>query len=148
MYDSLKRFDKKYTPLKKMGLRITGLGFADARKKVHVIEVQRPFMFDSRLIPKRFEGLDVRSKISGELPPEFNINRDREDWKEFEYVWAPERFEKFVDRCSKEIREQLKNPEMTREEMLSALCFGNFDLHKEKTLRLIEEGKLPAYTEV
>ncbi len=147
MYETLKRFDKKYTPLKKLGLRITGLGFADARKKVHVIEVTRPFMFDSRLIPKRFEGMDVRSKISGVLPEEFIIDREREDWQQYAYVWAPERFEKYVDRCSKEIKEQLKNPDMTRDEMLSALCFGNFDLHKEKTMRLIEEGKLPAYSQ-
>src|ERR1039457_2203871 len=131
MYETLKRFEKKYAPLKKLGLRITGLGFADARKKVHVIEVTRPFMFDSRLIPKSFEGMDVRSKISGILPDEFIINREREDWKEYEYVWAPERFEKYVDRCSKEIKEELKNLEM----------------HKTKTLKLIEEGKLPAYSQ-
>jgi hypothetical protein len=147
MYDTLKRFEKKYAPLKKLGLRITGLGFADARKKVHVIEVTRPFMFDSRLIPKRFEGMDVRSKISGDLPEEFIINREREDWKEFEFVWAPERFEKYVDRCSKQIKEELKNPDMTREDMLSALCFGDFQLHKTKILRLVEEGKLPAYSQ-
>ena len=91
--------------------------------------------------------MDVRSKISGILPEEFIINKDREDWQEREFVWAPERFEKYVDRCAKEIKEQLKNPDMTREDMLSALCFGNFEMHKEKIMKLISEGKLPAYSQ-
>ncbi|MEI6817335.1 MAG: hypothetical protein WCL14_12050 [Bacteroidota bacterium] len=147
MYDTLKRFEKKYAHLKKIGLRITGLGFADERKKVHVIEVTRPFLFDSRLIPRRFEGMDVRSKILGDLPQEFMINREREDWQKFDFVWAPERFEQFVDRCPQVIKDTLKNPDMTREDMLSALCFGNFEQHKLKIDKLIQEGKIPAYSQ-
>ena len=147
MYDTLKRFEKKFGHLKKQGLRITGLGFADERKKVHVIEVTRPFMFDSRLIPRRFEGMDVRSKILGDLPDEFIINRADEGWQKRDFVWAPERFEKYVDHCPEVIKEQLKNPDMTRDDMLSALCFGNFEQHKVKIEKLIQEGKIPAYSQ-
>ena len=31
--------------------------------------------------------------------------------------------------------------------MLDALCFGNYEEHKIKSMQLIKEGKLPAYTE-
>ena len=34
---------------------------------------------------------------------------------------------------------------MTRDEMLSALAFGDFDAHKEKTSQMIKEGKVPAF---
>jgi hypothetical protein len=146
MYETLKRFEKKYAHLKKLGLRFNGLGFADARKKVHVIQVSRPFMFDSRLIPKSFEGMAVKSKILGDLPEEFNIDRQKEDWQKTEFVWSPERFERYVDRCSVEIKQKLNNPEMSREEMLSALCFGNFEEHKTKCEKLIKEGKIPAFS--
>jgi hypothetical protein len=146
MYETLKRFEKKYAHLKKLGLRFNGLGFADARKRVHVIQVTRPFMFDSRLIPKSFEGMAVKSKIEGVLPEEFIIDRNVEDWQKREYAWSPERFEMFVDRCSSEIKEKLNNPAMSRDEMLSALCFGNFEAHKMKCDQLIKEGKIPAFS--
>mgnify|MGYP003705309883 CR=1 FL=1 len=35
---------------------------------------------------------------------------------------------------------------MTREDMLSALAFGDFKAHKDKTDALIKEGKLPSYS--
>ena len=77
---------------------------------------------------------------------EFKIDRTTPDWQKKEYIWAPERFEIFVDRCATEIKKQLGNTSMTRDEMLSALCFGDFTAHKEKTETLIAEGKLPSYT--
>ena len=147
MYDSLKRFEVKYAHLKKLGLRVNGLAITDPKKKTHVIDVSRPLIFDSRLLPKRFEGLDVKSKIQGDLPIEFKIDREQVDWHKLEYIWSPERFEKFVDRCAEEIKGKLENPKMNRSEMLSAICFGNFEEHKIKCEKLISEGKIPAYRE-
>ena len=34
---------------------------------------------------------------------------------------------------------------MSRDEVLSALCFGDYEAHKVKTQQMITEGKLPAY---
>jgi hypothetical protein len=148
MYETLKMFETKFGSLKKKGLRINGLSMTDPKKKTHVINVTKPFIFDNRIMPKRFEGLQVKSQIQGELPIEFQIDRNDPEWSKNFYIWAPERFEKFVDRCSKEISDKLDNPKMTRNEMLDALCFGNFEEHKIKSDQMIKDGKLPAYKEV
>ncbi|HNP49163.1 MAG TPA: hypothetical protein PKK99_10960 [Bacteroidia bacterium] len=145
LYDTLERFEKKFGYLKKKGLRINGLKMVDPKRKKHVIDVSRPLVFDNRLLPKTFEGLDVKAIIHGDLPMEFNIDRTKPDWQKMHYIWAPERFEHFVDRCSLEIKKQLGNPAMSRDEMLSALCFGDYEAHKLKTQQMITEGKLPAY---
>jgi hypothetical protein len=69
-----------------------------------VICISKPFIFDNRNLPKRYETLEIKSKIQGELPLEFKINRENPEWHKIEFIWAPERFEHFVDRCSGEIR--------------------------------------------
>jgi hypothetical protein len=145
MYDILKRFEDKYAALKKKGLRIEGLKIVDPVKRTHVINISRPFVFDMRGLPKKYEGLMVKGKIEGDLPEEFKIDRTKSDWQKREYIWAPERFEKFVDRCGETIRKQLGQPEMSKKEMLDALCFGDFSEHKKATLKAIKEGKIPAY---
>jgi len=145
LYDTLSRFEKKFAHLKKKGLRINGLKMIDPKRKKHVIDVSRPLVFDTRELPKSFEGLDVKAVIHGDLPTEFSIDRTQPDWTKKEYIWAPERFELFVDRCCDDIRKKLGDPKMSRDEMLSALAFGDFQAHKEKTSDLIKEGKLPSY---
>jgi hypothetical protein len=145
LYDTLERFEKKFGHLKKKGLRINGLKMIDPKRKKHVIDVSRPLVFDNRLLPKSFEGLEVKAIIHGDLPTEFKIDRTIPDWQKKEYIWAPERFEHFVDRCATEIKKQLGNANMSREEMLSALCFGDYEAHKKKTEQLVLEGKLPNY---
>ena len=145
LYDTLDRFEKKFAHLKKKGLRVNGLKMIDPKRKKHVIDISRPLLFDNRQLPKIFEGLDVKAVVSGDLPAEFAIDRSKPDWQKKEYVWAPERFEKYVDRCGDEIKKKLGDPKMSREDMLSALCFGDYKAHKEKTKQLIKEGKLPDY---
>lgn len=147
MYRTLDNFKERYKHLEKKGLRILGIKLVDPEKKTHVIEISRPLIFDSRAIPDRYEGLKIKRRIHGQLPVEFQIDRDAPDWHKKEYVWAPERFEKYVDKNADKIRKKLGDPSMTREDMLDALCFGNFKKHKKKVQALIAEGKLPAYTE-
>ena len=149
MFEILKSFETKYGYLKKKGLTIEGLAMVDVKKKKHVIKISRPLIFDNRLLPKRFEGLDVKTniKLTTEMPKEFNVDRTQPDWHKRQYIWAPERFVKYVERCEKEIKVQLNSPQMTKLEILDALCFGNFEEHKLKSLQLIKEGKLPAYCE-
>lgn len=149
MFEILKNFETKYGYLKKKGLTIEGLAIVDVKKKKHVIKISRPLIFDNRLIPKRFEGLDVKTniKLSVDMPIEFEVDRSQPDWHKKQYIWAPERFEKYVNRCEKEIKDLLNSPQITKTEILDALCFGNFEEHKQKSIQLIKEGKLPAYHE-
>jgi hypothetical protein len=142
MFEILKQFESKYGTLKKKGLRIEGLSMIDPKRKKHVIMVSKPFIFDNRQLPKSYEGLDIKAKIEGTLPKEFAIKKDA---IKKEYVWAPSRFEKYVDRCSDEIRKQFNNPKMSRQEMLDALAFGNFEEHKKKSLQLMKDGKIPPF---
>ena len=145
MYRTLQNFKERYKHLEKKGLRIIGVKLVDPIKKTHVIEISRPLIFDSRSIPDRYEGLRIKRRIHGDLPEEFQIDREAVDWHKREYVWAPERFEKYVDRCGDEIKKALGDPDMTREDMLNALCFGDFQKHKKKVNSLISQGKLPTY---
>ncbi len=145
MFDILKRFEDKFSPLKKKGLKVEGLKMVDPKKRTHVINISKPFIFDNRHLPKKYEGLAVKGKIEGDLPVEFKVDRTKLDWHKHEYIWAPERFENFVERCSDQIRKQLGSETMTKKEMLDAICFGNFEEHKKNTKKLIKEGKLPPY---
>jgi hypothetical protein len=139
MFEILKDFESKYSPLKKKGLRIEGMNMIDPKRKKHVIMVSKPFVFDNRALPKIYQGIEVKSKIEGALPEEFKVEIGKA------YVWAPQHFEKFVDRCSNEIKKTLNNPNMSRDEMLDALAFGNFEDHKKKCVQLMQEGKIPAF---
>ena len=149
MFEILKSFESKYGHLKKKGLTIEGLAMVDVKKKKHVIKISRPLIFDNRQLPKKFEGLDIKTniKLNDDMPTEFKVDRTQPDWHKTQYIWAPERFEKYVNRCEKELKSQLNSPLMTKQDLLDALCFGNFEEHKLKSLQLIKEGKLPAYHE-
>lgn len=147
MYQTLDNFKARYKHLEKKGLRILGIKLIDPVKKTHVIEISRPLLFDSRAIPDRYEGLKIKRRIHGPLPEEFQIDRGAVEWHKKEYVWAPERFEKYVDRCADKIRKKLGQPDLSREDLLDALCFGNFKAHKRKVMAMIKEGKLPPYSE-
>jgi hypothetical protein len=142
MFEILKSFESKFGSLKKKGLRIEGLTMIDPKRKKHVINISKPFLFDNRQLPKTYEGLDIKSKIEGGLPEEFKIEKES---LVKEYLWAPNKFEKFVDRCSEDIKKQFGNPNMSRSEMLDALAFGNFEEHVKKSTALMLEGKIPAF---
>jgi hypothetical protein len=142
MFEILKSFESKFGSLKKKGLRIEGLTMIDPKRKKHVINITKPFLFDNRLLPKTYEGLDIKSKIEGGLPEEFKIEKEA---LVKEYLWAPSKFEKYVDRCSEDIKKQFGNPAMSRKEMLDALAFGNFEDHIKKSTALMLEGKIPAF---
>lgn len=145
MLDILARFKAKYKHLEKKGLIIEGMVVIDHAKRQTALEVSRPFHFDNRALPKKFDGLLIKKKIHGEMPSEFLIDRALPDWHKREYIWAPERFEIYVDRCFCEIASKLGLENPTRENLLDALCFGDFAEHCEKTDELIRQGKVPAF---
>lgn len=131
------KFKNKYGYLSKYGLKIEGI--ANLIDDIDVISVDYPFIFDKRKLPQTFMGLDVRGG-SYPLPHEFeNINSDNE------YVWAYQRFEEYVDNHSELIRKTLNNPTMIRDEMLDALCFGDFIAHKQMCIKWEAEGIIPKW---
>ena len=146
MLEVLERFKKKYSHLEVFGLKFHGLQEINSEKRTTVICISKPLIFDSRLIPDKFEGLRIKRTIHGKLPKEFKVRKPDNDGQMLDYIWAPERFELFIDRNMEEIREKLGKAEMQRDEILDALCFGNFEAHKLKCERLIRDGKIPEYS--
>jgi len=136
MQDILDRFTKKFAHLQKKGLRVDGLAEIDSVRKYKVIKVSKPFIFDNREIPEKFEGIKLQKRISGELPKEFKVEKER-------FIWAPDRYEKFVDRCGDEIKDALGDDSLTREDMLDAVCGGNFQAHITKVTAWAKEGRIP-----
>ena len=104
------------------------------------IGVSHPFIFDRRLIPERYLGVEVRAGARSPLPPEFE-GQARPNG----YVWSPPNFERFVDRCASEIGQRLGQPNMTREEMLHALIGRPFEEHVSICRRSVTEGVIPPF---
>jgi hypothetical protein len=59
------------------------------------------------------------------FPPEFDVDTD-DAVTPLHVQWAPAKFEAFVDRCAPDIRRILKDPSLSREQMLDLLAFGDF----------------------
>ena len=137
----ISNFNKQYGYLKKFGLKVHGVGHLIDDH--NVISVSTPFIFDRSKLPQSFMGLDLRDDTAeNEMPSEFqNIDGDKE------YIWAYQRFENFVDNHGDLIRKKLDNPKMTKQEMLDALCFGDFNKHKAMCIKWENEGKIPKWTE-
>jgi len=147
MNEILKKFDKKYGHLRKKGLIIDVLEGIGSGYMVGVINISRPFVFDNRLIPEKFAGIPIKKRIYGELPSEFKIKKANKNSQLKDYIWSPDRFERYVDRCAEEIQGELEIADMSRDEMLDALCFGNFEKHQQKCIKWVEDGVIPSYTE-
>ena len=132
-------FTSRYAHLKKYGLKIQGE--ANLIGDVNVISISTPFIFDNRLLPNKFMGLTVRKGINEkDLPDDFkNIDKEKE------YIWAYQRFETFVDNHIDLIRQKLGNTDMTKDEILDAICFGDFKAHKAQCLKSEMEGKIPKW---
>lgn len=127
-------FKKQFGHLQKAGLEIHGI--ANLIGDLDVISISTPFIFDRTKLPRKFMGLDLRDGIV-ELPEEFqNINGHNG------YTWAYQRFEEYVDNHASLIYARFANKEMTKDEMLDALCFGDFNRHKEKCIEWENEGKI------
>ena len=136
----LSEFKKQYGYLSKYGLQIIGIG--NLGDEHNIISISTPFIFDHTKIPEKFMGLDIRDGTpEDEMPLEFqNIN------KETEYIWAYQRFEDYVDNHTDLIRGALDNPTMTRQEMLDALFFGDFNKHKAICIKWENDGTIPKWT--
>lgn len=70
-------------------------------------------------------------------PREFDFG-DREHIS-YEEAYNPQKYVDFVRRCPDEIMQKLENPDMTEEEMLDALCWGNFKRYKDEYERILNK---------
>lgn len=111
----LHRFRTEYAH--RRGLQIYGLSVNHGG--TWAIATSSPFIFDRRGLPAYYLGVHVKWSISPPLPAEFQHG----------YAWAPENYERFVDRCADELREAFEKQDMTREEMLHALIGHPFQEH-------------------
>ena len=59
------------------------------------------------------------------FPPEFDVDPDAA-FIPLTVYWAPAKFKAFVDRWASNIRRILKDPSLTREQMVDGLAFGDF----------------------
>jgi hypothetical protein len=120
------------------GVEVTGFGVYHGGS--WVIAVTHPFIFDRRLLPLSHLGISVHTSYGRELPPEFQDGKRR-----YSYVWAPPHYEDFVDRCADEIRQRLRRPDMSREEMLAALVRMPFEEFREHCRQSVREGRIAAF---
>jgi hypothetical protein len=128
------RFQAAYGQIK--GVTIDGPGIYHCGE--WIIYLTHPFIFDRRTLPEYYLGIRILSGRALPLPPEFEGQRLPRA-----YVWAPNNFERFVDRCGGEVRSQLRRPAMTREEMLDALLGHSFEEFRRRYHDAVRKGILP-----
>ncbi|MCD4697735.1 MAG: hypothetical protein K8S16_16040 [Bacteroidales bacterium] len=84
-----------------------------------------PFIFDHRRLPKFYKGIRVKTAVdSTTLPQEFDFGDRKITYEEAN---NPQLYVNFIERCRQEIRNILEKPAMTEEEMLDAICWGDFN---------------------
>jgi hypothetical protein len=102
---------------------VRGTGVSIHHGGFWMVELDRAFIVDLRNIPSAHLSVGVHSAVAiADVPPEFQTGGDRSA-----YMWAPPRYEAYVDRDADEIRARLGDSDMTREEMLHALIGVPFD---------------------
>jgi hypothetical protein len=146
-------FEKDFSHLKRFGMRIDGTGhrwspeleedlpfindWDEVDPEAVTITVFHPFIFDSRQLPEKYKGVEIRKgHYSNDgmvpiahpmyFPLEFDYCGDMHE------LWDPQRYFTFVDRCENDIREILENPGLTKKEMLDLLTGGDFQKHIEQ----------------
>jgi len=113
LHEIEREFRRDYGHLK--GLAVHGIGNCHGGL---VIGATRKLVFDCRKLPRDYLGLPVYCTVT-DIPEDFQVFG--------KYIWAPENYERLVDNHTAEIREELGELNMSREEMLHALCGMEFD---------------------
>jgi len=152
-------FKVRYKQLFEMGLFITGLYQEEQRDEssgglsigiTHSLDsddeiipehchmsVMHPFLFDNRQIPEYFMGVKVQNVIQAStIPPE--IQEMVYDSAGFEDWQTPEQYDRYVRDNMIGIRSALKQPDLSYDDALDAICFGNYEKFKNE----YEEMKL------
>ena len=86
------------------------------------ITVFHDFIFDNRLVPKTFNGIEVLNVTQDDTYPKGHFETSKEHPSlEFE---SPKKYELFVDNNIELIREKLKSKSLSKKEALDALTGG------------------------
>src|SRR5690349_14615899 len=120
------------------GLSVSGPGIYHGGS--WVIAASHPFVFDRRKIPASHLGIEVHASIGPELPPEFEAST-----RKYDYVWAPPHYEAFVGNNANQIRQTLRDPSMSRDEMLSALVGRPFDEFVQFCRESVSAGRIEPF---
>ena len=95
------------------------------------IHVNRHFVFDNRLVPTEFNGIQVTNiTIDGPYPKEFFDDIEENEPTPFYRLEDPDKYINFVTKHLESIRIELNAPNMTMAEALDALT-GGFQKHQE-----------------
>lgn len=125
-----------------------GLTNSDPLPREGTLHTMVPIIFDYRDTPSSYRGMIVEYGISyggiddreeDVVPEEFRDSYHLSlHWDE---EFAPEKYERLVDRCPELIHERLRcKTRMSRADMLNALAFGDFDRHK-RTCKALRERR-------
>ena len=120
------------------GLSVSGPGVYHGGS--WVIAALHPFVFDRRTIPASHLGIGVQTSIGPELPREFEVST-----RKYKYIWAPPHYEAFVDNNAAQIRQILRDPNMSRDEMLSALVGRPFDQFVQSCREHVSAGRIEPF---
>lgn len=105
--------------------------------------VTHPFIFDNRLIPKEYNGLEVINAIlSSTLPKVFNPEKELPLWE----VESPHNYVRFVDDNISLIRKELRNTSMSKLEALNAIT-RDFGLWLKSWNKLVRDWFLSTSAE-
>ncbi len=94
------------------------------------IDVKHPRIFDIRLIPKQFEGIEIMDINVGKEPVEFSDSKYALPWYE---IFSPENYRKFVTNNLDTIRRKQNKPNWNIDEALNALT-GDFVAYEKKCI--------------
>jgi hypothetical protein len=134
----LQRFKKAYPKLSELKAKMEIYHFIedeDGPCNLFQIHITRPFIFDVRLLPKEFDGFEVKSGFPIELPAAFNNDKPGPYTTD---VFSPERYKKFAEEHIELIREKFKRPDIDVSEALDALT-GDFKEYINKVEQIKKE---------
>lgn len=89
------------------------------------------FFTDHRKIPKFYKGVKVLTVVDTSTEPEeFKFDDGTREFIPLEEIKMPERYEDYVRYNADLIREKLGDYNMTYQDMLDALCWGDFEKYR------------------
>lgn len=137
----LQKFFDGHPDLMKLKPKIWISEFVDENGKltgIFEITIQHEFIFDNRLIPDSFEGINIQNVTIGNFPKEFpSSNAALPLWKWF----SAQNYENFVNNNLELIRSKLNQPDLSKQDALDALTI-NFNKLISNNKKLEEKMRL------
>jgi len=161
-FELIEAFNDSYSDLKEFGLEVYGvfqdfsqnstengdelltIGLAEELNESDEIDcknchlnIMHPFLFDNRKTPTYFLGVKIMNiTYSSTIPDELEEMEIDENGHEDNFT--PNQYRNYVKNNSDYIREVLKSPNMPINEILDAICEGDFKKYEDE----FEERKI------